>query len=230
MSVIKKPGEFPTKRLLEEFVKNIFLRNVNTCITSGLDFDFLLELMTHHLEYESKSEGGIAGFRLQAGNHLFIIHPNSVEIDVSWRHCCNQAKGRKKRTREENNREWLSQAMRFAVKPQIDEYRDEQIKNKSFLCNQCGSGKNLQVDHVVPKCFKTLTERFQRLTNHILVTPETEEDLPNHEILLCICFGETKVAKAFEKAWIDYHKCNAVLRMLCCKCNNQTANKPLRQI
>ena len=130
---------------------------------------------------------------------VYIIKDNGEIDDVSVLNTCITGKNK-------NN---LLVAMRVAIQPQIDEYR---LKNKIKVCEKCGSTDRIEIDHHNEKIpFCKLEKDFINI-NKIKI-PTDFENTEGH--LKCFKDEDTM----FKEEWIKYHKENAILRMLCRKCN-----------
>jgi hypothetical protein len=130
---------------------------------------------------------------------VYIIKDNGEIDDVSVLNTCIIGKNK-------NN---LLVAMRVAIQPQIDEYR---LKNRIDLCEKCGSTDRIEIDHHnEKKTFQMLYCDFMSIND--LNIPNTFDNTEGH----LKCFKKTD--KLFEEKWIAYHRDNAILRMLCRKCN-----------
>jgi hypothetical protein len=132
---------------------------------------------------------------------VYIIKTNGEIDDVSVLNSCITGKPK-------NN---LKIAMRVAIQPQIDEYRNTQT-NK--LCELCNITENIEIDH------HSELQPFEKLYNDYMTknTLEIPFDFDNNSLHLK-CFNEN--GKEFSEEWIKFHKDNAILRMLCKKCNGK---------
>jgi len=104
----------------------------------------------------------------------------------------------------------LKIAMRVSIEPQIYEYKK---KNMIRTCELCGSQEKIEIDHHSEKMpFEKLYIDFMKLNK--LQIPETFNETKSH------MKSFTPLDYKFEEMWIQYHKDNAILRMLCGSCNN----------
>lgn len=198
-------SQFKTQQQLKSYVFETISR-IGICKSIKTqypaDYCFFLKLFERHPAYPDKMFGMID---LQIGinpkfknKELQIVYTNGEIKDISYNLCIT---GRPKNA--------LKIAMRVAVQPQIDEFR-----NKSKLqCEFCDSVFGLEVDHI--KWFEQLYQEFIN-TGQELPTIFNETD--GHQK----CF-RAEDAK-FENEWVEYHKKYATLRILCSSCNSSRPN------
>jgi hypothetical protein len=110
----------------------------------------------------------------------------------------------------------LKVAMRVSIQPQIDEFQNH---NPVKVCEICGGHDRMEIDHHSEKSpFAKLYTDF--LDINMLPIPTIFNDTQSH----MKCFKEFDCN--FQKNWAQYHKENAILRILCRKCNgSQTKYK-----
>ena len=101
--------------------------------------------------------------------------------------------------------------MRSAIEEQIEEYK----KGRELKCGKCGSKSKPEVDHM-NILFVELYENF--LKGRKDIPKEFDNTKSNSK-----CFREED--KKFKEEWEEYHKENAILRILCNICNNKYENK-----
>ena len=170
-----------------------------------IEFLDFCEVFKRHSEYPDKFIGFIdikIDYNPEFKNELVVyIIKNNGEIDnVSVMNNCITGKSKDK----------LKIAMRVSVQPQIDEF-----KNKCYIrvCELCGVRDEIEIDHHSEKTpFAKLYFDFMEINTLPLPTSfnETKSYMK--------CFKE--VDNIFEEKWINFHKDNAILRMLCRKCNS----------
>ena len=166
-----------------------------------LDF---CELFTRHSEYPDKFFGFVdikIGYNPEFKNQLVVyIIKNNGEIDnVSVMNNCITGKPKDN----------LKIAMRVSIQPQIDEYKNN---NYIKVCEICGEHDRIEIDHHSEKMpFVKLYIDFMEINN--LSIPTSFNDAKSH----MKCFKE--IDYQFKEKWIQYHKDNAILRMLCRTCN-----------
>jgi hypothetical protein len=106
-------------------------------------------------------------------------------------------------------KDFLKDALRFSIRPQIDKYRNG-IRIKK--CEICRESDNIEIDHhseIAP--FAKLVDDFLKINT--LPIPTSFDDTIGH----MKCFKESD--REFEQKWIQFHNENAVLRILCKTCN-----------
>ncbi len=132
---------------------------------------------------------------------VYIIKENGDEDDVSIKDCIY---GKKM-----NDKDKLNIAMRVAIQPQIDEYR----KNITvYKCDLCSDYENIEIDHHSEKMpFVKLCCDFMKINT--LSIPNTFDNTIGHQK----CFRY--IDHIFEEQWVRFHRENAILRMLCRRCN-----------
>ena len=166
-----------------------------------LDF---CEVFTRHPEYPYKFTGFIdikinRNPDLQNQLVVYIIKNNGEIDDVSVMNKCMTGK----------SKDNLKIALRVAIQPQIDEYKNN---NYIKVCELCGEHDIIEIDHHSENApFVKLYTDFMEINT--LPLPTSFNDTKNR----MKCFKELDYN--FEEQWIQYHKENAILRMLCRTCN-----------
>ncbi len=165
------------------------------------DFVDFMELFKNHSDYHTKLKDVVdLAIVSNKRNHkcfeINLIKSNGDVDDISYRYCINE--------RCENYN--LNSALRYTIEPQILEFR----KNTLLICEFCNSKENIHIDHII--LFKTLAKDFLKTQKEI------PSDFDDNEYNGC---KFKKEDENFKNQWFDYHKCNAKLRCLCCKCNSQ---------
>jgi hypothetical protein len=169
-------------------------------------YNDFMELFKNHPEYPDKVKNvvDIAIVNNKLINKYFelqLIKNDGTTDDISYKKCIYKP--------STNNS--LKQAMRYAIKDQIFDYKDS---CDELICEICGSEQNIQIDHVI--LFKQLYDCF--LKQNTLIIPTTFDNT---------YFNSAKFKefdKEFVNSWSNYHKKHAILRCLCNKCN-QSRNK-----
>jgi hypothetical protein len=200
-------SHFKTQISLKKYFREIINR-INVCdsIKTNYPSEYLdfCELFKRHPDYPEK----FIGFVDIKINHnpvfenqlvVYIIKNDMSIDDVSVLNNCITGKPKDN----------LKIAMRVAIQPQIEEY-----KNINYIksCEICGEHNMLEVDHHSEKSpFAKLYVDF--MATNTLPVPVSFDDTPSH----MKCFKD--LDGDFEKSWIQYHKENAILRTLCKKCN-----------
>jgi len=185
---------------------NVFKAKLNKGLCKSLkterneDFNDFMELFKYHPESETKLLNVIdlcivSNKRNKKYFEINLIKSTGEYEDVSYRCCINQR----------NNNFNLNQALRYAIDPQIQEFRSKNI-NK---CEKCGSTNNIHIDHIV--MFKNLVDDFLKTTSKPIPSEFDDNEYNG---------AKFKTSdKEIENEWFIYHKKNAKLRCLCSKCN-----------
>jgi len=164
------------------------------------DYIHFLNIFKRHPDYPERFIGLInVGIKpnVQFKNlEVYIIYEDSIKTVSVMKTCIT---GRKKP-------KYLI-AMRVAIQQQIYEYKQQQI---DFKCEICNNKENIQIDHKIP--FHKLVFNFHEVCN--LEKPTNFGCLSNN----MKCFLPENLE--YEIAWYQYHKQNAILRMLCQSCNS----------
>jgi hypothetical protein len=170
-------------------------------IQSPEAYEYFKELFKGHPDYPEKTSKmtdlKIVINPLDRSYMLKIVNSDGTEDDISWNKCIY---GERKRSD-------IYMAMRVAVLDQINKFREAHA-HVCELCHIRRCEKGFHVDHV--NYFEYLQNTFM---GHYETQP-TEFDI--HESGQK-CFR--KEDKEYEKAWQEYHRENAILRILCAPCN-----------
>jgi 5-methylcytosine-specific restriction endonuclease McrA len=213
MSTLNKiilPGNCKTQKELKEYTKNI-ISTIGLCEsikTKHPDYyDFFIELFKRHPKHDEKVKD-LVDIKIRNNKQfkkqleVYIEKSNGDIIDISVLNKC---------IRGRNDKNDLNTAMRDSIKPQLSDFR----KTCIYSCVLCGATKDLDVDHHKP-LFCELYGNF--ISNRKDVPIVFDDNKSNVK-----CFRKEDVQ--FQIEWNNYHKTNAVLRMLCKVCNNKKENK-----
>ena len=200
-------SQFKTQSSLKKYFREIIDR-IGICdsIKTKYPQEFLdfCQVFTRHSDYPDKFVDFVdikIDYNPEIKNQLvvYIIKKNGEIDNVSVLKNCITGKPK-------NN---LKIAMRVSIQPQIDEY-----KNINYIreCELCGLHDRIEIDHHSEKMpFSKLYFDFMEMNK--LPIPTSFNDTKSH----MKCFNELDYE--FEEKWIQYHKENAILRMLCRSCN-----------
>lgn len=204
---------YKTQKKFEQYVKKIIYEEIGVCYdiknTYPEKFDILIKILERHPEFISKTKNmcniKIINDVLNVKALKIIIIKNDGEVDISWR-CAITGKHKSKKSE-------LMSAMRTSINKQIDNYRRNCEIN---FCEICGSVKRLHVDHNDEKKsgFDELVFNFVKDNNDIQI-PDNFEELNDGTHRRCFLEKDN----LFRDKWIKYHDKNAILRILCEKCN-----------
>ena len=166
-------------------------------------WDFFRALFERHSSYPEKFNG-LTDIKINYNpvfkNQLetLIVKQNGEEDDVSVLKNCITGKPKDN----------LTIAMRNAILPQIFKFRNTNVK----VCKLCKSTKNIQVDHHEPQFTDIKTNFIENIWKEKL--PNKFKPNDSHSKVFI------KDDSNFNKEWFDYHEQNALLRILCKKCNS----------
>tara|TARA_Y100000389_G_scaffold175039_1_gene185487 strand:+ start:1097 stop:1783 length:687 start_codon:yes stop_codon:yes gene_type:complete len=204
---------YKTHRDFEQYVKKLIYEEIGVCLdvknTYPDKYKILIQLLERHPEFNSKSKNmcniKIINDVLNVKALKTIIIKNHGEIDISWRCAIT---GKHKPFKYE-----LMSAMRSSIDEQIYDFK---INYKNNSCELCDSVKEIQVDHNDTKnsAFDELVYKFVKENNNIKI-PDNFGELNDGTHRRC--FLEKNYI--FRDKWVEYHRRNAILRMLCHKCN-----------
>ncbi len=193
---------FKTKKLAEEYVRNLFneIGLCNSVKTKNVDYyNKIYNIILNHPNSESKLSN-IIDFKIiknKLNNNFFeinIIKQDNIIEDVSWRKCIYN----------KNINHDLNSALRYSINDQIYEYRNSVDISKCKLCDKPTNNKP-HIDHIIE--FKNLVIDFHN--NNKLVIPTSFDntiDGSNRKTF-------KKIDIEYENKWKEYHKQNAVLRL-----------------
>jgi hypothetical protein len=138
--------------------------------------------------------------------HLHVTAYDWLEPQQwSWRKAVEIAGARKpEEARANRQRQKLMFALRFAVKPDMDDFRSCAEPRE---CCVCGSGDDLSTDHHTPP-FLAIAGEF------IASNPVIEL----REVQGC---GDLIASTDTEAEWIAYHAARATYQLLCRSCNSR---------
>jgi hypothetical protein len=201
-NVYKTQGEF------ENFVKNFIYNEIGLCddIKNKYPekYKIIIELLKRHPDFNNKTQNMynikiVTDTLNKSAYKIMIINNDNTEIDISWR-CAITGK-------HKNNKHELVSAMRSSIDDQILKFKKE---NKN-ICELCNNKNNLHVDHILH--FDELVFNFIKITKNTI--PYNFNDTNDNTHRRCFLNEDIE----FKIEWIDYHKKNATLRILCQNCN-----------
>lgn len=179
------------------------------------DFVWIYDkLLPRHSYYEIKCGVGIAeiifGFSTRypakrGSRPAAVMYAKRIDgtlTDISWRECLSPA----------NKKFKVRNAMRNAVKPQIDAFRNAREK----ICQECGTANpfgGFDVDHH-PDRFEDIAKRWIDLSG---LTEENIETCGKGDFE----YGDKFVDVHLESMWTAYHAKYAQLRILCVSCHRK---------
>jgi hypothetical protein len=198
-----------TKKELMEYYRNLIYK-VGLCQSvksSHLNLYFeLMDLFTNHPDYPEKIKDVVdISIVKNKLNHKYlelqILKMDNTTDNISYRCCINKPS---------KNRD-LKNAMRYAILPQIKEFRN----NCQILeCSICKSSDNVEIDHII--LFNRLYDGF--IKDRADIPTSYDDNYYNSAVFKAD-------DKPFENDWIDYHMKNSILRCLCKTCNLKRERK-----
>ena len=168
------------------------------------DDQFWLSLLLRHPDADRKIGVGVKTFekRMNAkrtGYEIWVVRLDGTKESFSCKTCVE--------SRHATDNQNLRAAMRHAVKGQIDAFR---IANSGQACSLCGGAFDV-VDHRNPF--------FCELVRSFLIGEHPPKSFDSEPASHVAVFKVEDYA--FAERWRAYHKDNAVLRVLCGKCNSE---------
>jgi len=152
--------EFSTIDSLIIYTKHILGRNLR--ITSGPDFDWLIELFKRHPFWKEKCGTGISaigiGRDFNKSFHVTITRKDGTQDSISWKTACS---GRARSAKQEKNL-----AYRIEIEPQIKQFRRETSDIVTCQICQIRFAQPPHVDHSPP--FSKLISDYEN--NHGQIT------------------------------------------------------------
>jgi len=214
--MVRKPIEFlgkiyKTQGEFEAFVKNTIYKDIGICSDIKniypSHYITLLEILKRHPNFISKTKN-MSNVKIMKDTlnatalKIMIVNNDASEVDISWK-CAitGKIKGDKYN---------LMSAMRSSIDDQIYQFK---MSNEG-PCVLCGNTDKLHVDHII---------HFDEIAyNFINIMEDEKINIPNNfgdtnDITHRRCFLE--IDSVFKNKWVDYHYKNALLRILCQKCN-----------
>ena len=203
---------FKTKKELHEYTKK-FLEENGVCEIDNLDkekFSFLLSLYSRKPSHKDYIKN-IQRFKITLNpvkhdkpNHLSCIDNNNNEFVFSWNACCNG--------RDTKESEKLKEACRTSIKEQT-----ASCWHSNNKCYSCGKNKitGFEVDHFNE--FIKIVNDFMEI-NTIKIPDNFESDAITSQYMF------KKEDDNFKQSFQNYHRENAILRLLCKECHREKTN------
>ena len=165
------------------------------------EWDGFMYLFKRHSDYPEKFNG-LTDIKIRYNPvyktqlETIIVKNNGDEDDVSVLNNCITGKPKDN----------LTIAMRNSIYPQIKEFKNNSIMECVLCCNT----KKIHIDHYEPQFIDLKTE-FLSIWKGPL--PNIFEANDSHSKIF------NNIDNEFEKSWFEFHRTNAILRVLCKKCN-----------
>lgn len=209
-SIIIDNKEFKSKAKLTQFTREKIKEiGIGEIIKENENFNFFLDLLKRHPDYENKIGPGLQSFVIsinKLNKKVLEISLKTIDnkiVDFSYIKCCNNNIKRCK----------LTQAMRNAVSDYTIKYKT----NNNLICSLC-KVENLNytdyhVDHY-ELSFDEIKKSF--LSQKDLIIPSTFKKSEKYNT-----YSFLEEDKEFELLWINTHNKKCKLRILCNKCNTK---------
>lgn len=196
-----------SKKQRTEYYKNILNKGLCDSLVQHRkqDYDEMMELFKNHPDYPNKLRNviDISIVKNKRNDKYFefnLIRDDQSIEDISYRCCINPR----------NDKHDFLSAMRNYIDPQIKEFR--RLNNNQ--CEQCGTKKNIHIDHIY--MFQYLVSDF--IENRTDIPTEFDENKDNTSKF-------KKEDIEFANEWYQYHLKHSQLRPLCAKCNLSRTKK-----
>ena len=207
--IILGTKSFESKKAAEDYVRNL-IKEIGFCSSvknkTGGYYERLLEIAKLHPDSASKihniSDFAIVKNKLNQAYELNIVRLDGSLIDISWRLCISG-----KRPSDKTN---LYSAFRYVIDDQTYAFKRQAQCNTCELC-KCPLNGCFHIDHVIH--FQQLVDDFLKISTLHVPTHFMECDDGTHRHTFFP--SDNAIAEEFS----DYHRRNAVLRMVCPTCN-----------
>ena len=213
---------FNSKSALIKRVQGIIATYDDRVNIDWIDFQFMLELLELHPRSDIKIGTGVESIHI-AENPIYpgrrsrgfiLVRADGTFTDFSYRECVSPSSQIRK----------VKSAFRQAIQYQSEAFKRDFFYNsgKVVTCPETGeiiSYTNSHVDHVSPRTFETLMERFIQENNidveTILLMNELKDNLYIDEL----------ADKDLEGRWQVFHACNAVFQVISPRANLSTRRR-----
>ena len=204
--------EFKTKKECENYTRNI-IENLGCCLINKdhIQYNFFNNLIENHPDYYERDFDSIDYFYIDINplSKRFMVNIKRLDgssSDFSWIYCCNFKK------RDANY--YLIREMRKVITPDTANFKKKQNK---LICNFCGNDyemyENFHIHHHNPS-FKNLKDKFLEITDK--KRPTEFNNVKTYDKNVDAFKYEDE---EFKNEWIEYHKKNCNLQVLCKSCN-----------
>ena len=195
-------------KYVQQKINNIGIAKIDN---TNAHYNFFVELINMHPDKIDKIGTGIKCFELEQNkinkkciNQLIHRIDGSI-ISFSYKVCCNI---------NIYNKNDLTNALRYAIYPQTHNYKINNILCCA-ICNTTDKNILYETDHII--LFTQLKDDFLKITKHTIPT-EFKKDSNNMTMFM-------NCDNSFKNEWINYHRKNCKLQILCKKCNMSKSKK-----
>jgi hypothetical protein len=210
---------FKTKATLSDHIRSIVAGYPDGAYLDDGHFEFMATIFAMHPEAPQKAGAGIARIGVQTvkaygqrpTRGFFIERTDGSRTDISWLECLHATPHRRK----------VMAALRQAVAPQVEAFRLRYPATREvcLLLGTTHQVSEMEVDHAPPRTFLALVSRFlesARLTfDEIRLQPTRDNDTI-----------ERLADEALRRRWEEFHRENAVLRMVSKQGNLRQKKRP----
>lgn len=205
-----------------EQIKEFLEKRVHKIIKYGdPDFETMYSVLTCHPNFNNWKRVVVEYFRItrspkKKAIQVFVKMTDAKERQVSWVKCSNKSVLTEEIVNQFKSKDTISkqltQAMRTAIKDQMDTWKSSVFGNRK--CEWCGKLTGLEADHH-PKKFSQIKKSFlEQVSLNDLVVPN-DFDWYNSR------YHFKKKDETFELQWSRYHMNEATYRWLCSSCNQK---------
>jgi hypothetical protein len=204
---------FTTKTALENRIREIRDRYSDGEILSHDDFDFMLEVLKGHPQFDAKCGAGIRNIFVNTNPEytntrcFWLTRTDGSSTDFSFKECLTPTLQIKK----------FHNALRAAIEPFTMQFkRDHFDKYPESSCPITGERLDFvgsHVDHIFPQTFQELVEQFIKSNNIDVEKVEIIGDREDNN------FKDKLVDEILREKWIEFHNTHATLQIV-----SRTAN------
>lgn len=159
-------ANFRTKDAITEQCQSILYGTSIGSPVESAHLPFLLELFSHHTEWQEKSQGGVIGVTVQNTPHgtpcFYLLKSGGGKIDISFPHAIKHIPTARSKSLLPQQLLDFRNAARTAVRSQIYSFRDSQLSQNPVcpILGQPLTRQDCAIDHVAPKTFDQLLFDF----------------------------------------------------------------------
>lgn len=211
MPYVLADESFRTKENVTTRCREILSATPDGSLVSDSSLPFLLDLFRHHDEWAQKTAGGVVGISTQTTSHgtrcFVFVRNDGGTIDISFPHAIRLIPSTRTANLIPQGLRDFRSAARKGIEAQIRDFRDSQLVSSSEcpITGEALHRGNCAVDHAPPITFDSLIFNFCQSKG---INP------------IAVAVGSINGTVAvFEDplllvAWQEYHRENAVLRLV----------------
>jgi hypothetical protein len=206
---------YPTQKEFGEFVKQLIYKTIGPCenikATHPTHYQTILHVLRRHPRFDAKTVH-MSYLKLtqdplnSRALKMIIVNYDNTEVDISWKIAITGCDHTIKRN--------LMSAMRSSVEDQILYFKT----NSRQVCSLCSSVDIMDVDHIIQ--FEELADTFLKSLPESKQLPQEFDDMTDDTSRRQFRDEDYML----RDRWVDYHKQNATLRILCRPCNLNRPN------